>query len=287
IVSIVLNRQALDVIYKSFVLPCFSYGCVVFSNTTEYNLQRLQSAQYRAALAVTGAMCGSSFESILSDLGWSCIHDMFKQHRIVTYHTIIVRRKPDYLFGLIPTPTHPNSNYNLRSQSATGPQLSMPKCRLDMVKHSFFYRALSEWSSLPTDVLLTLKLPIFKKKIKKFVIVKYPVAEHHMNEIHYCRFQVGFSQLKNDLYKRKLISDPFCSCGAVETSEHFFFHCSLYNIECSLLFDEVLKLLSMASTISMPMLMLRDLQLSHDECNGIYYFVLRYIDAIKRFASSV
>ncbi|CAF1445819.1 unnamed protein product [Didymodactylos carnosus] len=43
------------------------------------NRQALDSAQYRAALAVTGAMCGSSSESILSDLGWSCIRDIFKQ----------------------------------------------------------------------------------------------------------------------------------------------------------------------------------------------------------------
>ncbi|CAF0973696.1 unnamed protein product [Didymodactylos carnosus] len=136
--SRMLNRQALDVIYKSFVLPCFSYGCVVFNSTTEYNLERFQSAQYGAALAVTGAVYGSSSESILSDLGWSCIRDIFKQRRIVTYHTIIVRQKPDYLFGLIPTPTHPNLNYNLRSQSATGPQLSISKCRLEWLNIHFF-----------------------------------------------------------------------------------------------------------------------------------------------------
>ena len=44
------------------------------------------------------------------------------------------------------------------------------------------------------------------------------------------RLRTGCSSLKYDLYSKNSIGSPLCDCrcGAIETTEHFFFKCHLY-----------------------------------------------------------
>ncbi|CAF1449631.1 unnamed protein product, partial [Didymodactylos carnosus] len=76
-----LSRQALDkLVYKSFVLNLFTYASAVYGNTSDRNLDRLESAQYKAARAVSGAMMHSSKERVFRDLGWEPLRVVFKRH---------------------------------------------------------------------------------------------------------------------------------------------------------------------------------------------------------------
>ena len=67
--STVLPRQSLITIYKSFLRPHLDYGDVICNQPLNESLSnRIESVQYKAALAITGAIQGSSQKKIISGI---------------------------------------------------------------------------------------------------------------------------------------------------------------------------------------------------------------------------
>ena len=65
-----LPIEALLTIYKSFIRPYFDYDDVIYDQS--YNdlfHTKLESYQYKAALAMTGAIKGTSTEKFYQELG--------------------------------------------------------------------------------------------------------------------------------------------------------------------------------------------------------------------------
>ena len=68
--SINLSRNVLLTIYKSFIRPHLDYGDILYDNPNNENFQsKLEKAQYRACLAITGAIKGTSRERLSNELG--------------------------------------------------------------------------------------------------------------------------------------------------------------------------------------------------------------------------
>ena len=66
----VLPIEALLTFYKSFLRPHFDYGNVIFDQSYNDSFHaKLESYQYKAALAMTGAIKGSSTEKLYQELG--------------------------------------------------------------------------------------------------------------------------------------------------------------------------------------------------------------------------
>ena len=56
--------------YKSFVRPRLDYGDVLYDQPNNENLyQKIESVQYNAALAITGAIKGTSQMKVYNELG--------------------------------------------------------------------------------------------------------------------------------------------------------------------------------------------------------------------------
>ena len=65
-----LPRQALITIYKAFVRPHRDYGDVLYDKVFNNSFHaRMESIQYNACLAITGAIGGTSKETIYEKLG--------------------------------------------------------------------------------------------------------------------------------------------------------------------------------------------------------------------------
>ena len=65
-----LPRQSLVTVYKAFIRPHLDYGDIIYDQT--YNdpfHQKMESIQYNAALAITGAIRGNSREKLYQELG--------------------------------------------------------------------------------------------------------------------------------------------------------------------------------------------------------------------------
>ena len=67
--QIVLPREALLTIYKSFIRLHFDYGDVIYQSYSDSFHAKLEFYQYKAALAMTGANKGPSTERLYQELG--------------------------------------------------------------------------------------------------------------------------------------------------------------------------------------------------------------------------
>ena len=65
-----MPRLPLLTIYKSFIRPHLDYGDIIYDQAYNASFhQKLDSIQYNAALAITGAIRGTSKEKLYDELG--------------------------------------------------------------------------------------------------------------------------------------------------------------------------------------------------------------------------
>ena len=68
--------SSLLIIYKSFIRPHLDYGDIVYDQPNNSSLsEKIESLQYNAALAITGAIKGSSKEKLDQELGFESLKD--------------------------------------------------------------------------------------------------------------------------------------------------------------------------------------------------------------------
>ena len=72
-----VSRDVLDQMYKLYVRPHLDYSDIFIINTTltlnSILLKKLESTQYSAALAVSGAWHGTSRQKLYDELGWESL----------------------------------------------------------------------------------------------------------------------------------------------------------------------------------------------------------------------
>ena len=72
-----LPTSSLLIIYKSFIRPHLDYGDIIYDQLYNASLQKkLESIQYNAAVAITGAIRETSKEKLFEELGLDSL-----QHR--------------------------------------------------------------------------------------------------------------------------------------------------------------------------------------------------------------
>ena len=75
--SVNLPRYALLTIYKSFIRPHLDYGDSLSDNPNNEKFQsKLEKVQYRACLAITSAIKGTSRERLYNELG---LHSLIRR----------------------------------------------------------------------------------------------------------------------------------------------------------------------------------------------------------------
>ena len=74
--NLLLPRSSLLTIYKCFIRPHLDYGDVICDQPTLSSLaNKVESVQYNAAVAITGAMRGTSKEKLYQELGFESLKD--------------------------------------------------------------------------------------------------------------------------------------------------------------------------------------------------------------------
>ena len=66
----ILPRQSLITIYKSFIRPHLDYSDIIYDRAFNESFHKnLESIQYNAAIAITGAIRGTSSEELFQEIG--------------------------------------------------------------------------------------------------------------------------------------------------------------------------------------------------------------------------
>ena len=98
-----LPRTALKTIYKAFVRPDLDYGDIRYDQAFYLSFhQKLESIQYRARLAVTGAIRSTSREKIYQELGLESLQSRRWYRKLAMFYKIYKNKSSFNLFIAIP-----------------------------------------------------------------------------------------------------------------------------------------------------------------------------------------
>ena len=221
-----LPRSALLIIYKSFIRPRLDYGDIVYDQPNNSSLsEKIESLQYNAALATTGAIKGSSKEKLYQKLRSESLKDRRWMRKLCCLYKIMSSKRPSYLYDILPP-----LQRSQRNQGFFQPLL----CRTEIFKNSFLPYTINEWNKLDSDIRKIDSYVGFRKKLLSFIkptknktfSIYDPFGIKLLN-----RLRVDFSHLNEHKFRHNFADtlNPLCSCSLeTETTDHFFLRCRNY-----------------------------------------------------------
>ena len=117
----------------------------------EYN-----EGQYNAALAITGAIKGTSQLKIYNELGLESLKFRRWFRRLCVFYKIEITQTPKYLYELLPTESHTFITRNIEN-------VETYYCSTNLFKYSFFPYVKVEWNKLDTNLRYTKSFLKFRK----------------------------------------------------------------------------------------------------------------------------
>ena len=160
----ILPRSPLLTIYKSFIRPHLDYGDIIYDQAYNASFhQKLDSIQYNAALAITGAIRGTSKEKLYDELGLETLEKRRWYRKLCCFFKIFRYKCPKYLFNIIPTSV---STCNTRNTN----NISLVKVKHNFFQNSFFPSAVIQWDKLELNIRNSESLNIFKKTLLNFIL---------------------------------------------------------------------------------------------------------------------
>ena len=235
----ILPRWLLVTIYKSFTRPHLDYGDIIFDQAFTKSFHNLESIQYNASLAITGAKRGTSKEKLYQELGFESLEQRCWFRKLCTFYKIYKNQSPSYHYNLKPLQT---SSCISRSSN----NIPCFHFKHNFFKNSFFTSAIIEWNNLDTSINNSKSLSTFKKSILQFIRPSPCITYNCFNNkgIKYItRLRLGLSHLHDHKFKHGFLDslNPICSCGLdVEITCHYLLHCPNFTDERSILLNIVL-----------------------------------------------
>ena len=219
-----LPRKSLVTISKAFLRPLIDYGDIIYDQPqNESFCEKIEAVQYKATLAITGTIQGTSCDKIYQGLGLESLKSRRWYKRLGCMFEIMNEKTPNYLINLIPKyePTIRTRNNSMPSY----------KCRTNCFKHSFFPSALNDWFNLDSNIRNSESVTLFKCRLLSFI---RPVQ----NSIHnifdpkglnfLTRLHLGLSHLNAHRFRHNFQDclNPLCSCSLeAEDTSHYLLHC--------------------------------------------------------------
>ena len=103
-------------IYKSFPRSHLDYGDAIYDHAFNESFQnKLESVQCNAALAITGAIRGSSREKFYQELGLEPLKSRRWYRKLDLFFKLKRNKYPSYLFDMIPITTSPYLMLNMNT----------------------------------------------------------------------------------------------------------------------------------------------------------------------------
>ena len=141
-----VTRDVLDQMYKLYVRPHLDYGDVLYHQyDPHFSLSlttMLESVQYSAALAVTGAWRGTNTDKICEELGWESLYHRRYYRRMTLFYKIVNECTPEYLRA--PINLARVKPYSFRNSNVLEPINS----RTNRFASSFYPCCVREWNNL-------------------------------------------------------------------------------------------------------------------------------------------
>ena len=285
-----LPRKSLIVIYKSFIRPLIDYGDIIYDQPqNEAFCEKLETLQYQAALAITGAIQGTSRDKIYHELGLESLKSRRWYKRLTCMYKIMKKEAPNYLINLIP-----KSQHAIRTRNNHIPTYH---CRTDCFKYSFFPSTLNDWFKLEESIRDSESISVFKNKLLSLI---RPVGKDIFNILDpngikfLTRLRLGLSHLNEHRFRHnfKECVNPLCSCSLeVEDTLHYLLHCHHFELFRVDLMNSVNtisdKFDSLSQNDKKDVLLYGDPYLDGNKNKLILEATITYIKRSERFSGSL
>ena len=283
--SLYLPRKRLLSIYKSFVRPHLDYGDVIYDRPhNETFCNQIESVQYNAALAITGAIKGTSRDRLYQELGLESLKDRRWYRRLVYFYKIAFDNSPEYIRLILPSRQQSHARKDL-FRSFT--------CHTDYFKNSFFPYCVREWNELDPELRASTSISIFKKGLLKFIRPKPQPVYNIIDPIGLkllTRLRVNLSHLREHKFRHNFQDtlNPLCSCSLeIETTKHYLLHCSIYLGWRKTLFDNVTTMVGTLSNLTddqlINLLLYGDETFSDEQNTCILKNTINFLKSSQRF----
>ena len=141
--STLLPRQSLLTFYKSFIRPHLDYGDVIYDQPPNESLSnRTESVQYKTALAITGAIQGSSRKKLYQELGLEHLNQRWWIRRLSLFYKVFHTKVPKYIHNLIPS---------MRTSARQPNIFTSLYCRTEHFQNSSLPCVIKEWNKFDPD----------------------------------------------------------------------------------------------------------------------------------------
>ena len=101
----ILPRSSLLTIYKTFIRSQLDFADVIYDQACNSSFhEKLESIQYNACLAITGAIRGTSSEKLYQELGLESLKSRRWFRKLCHFYKILNEKSSSYLLDLIPNP---------------------------------------------------------------------------------------------------------------------------------------------------------------------------------------
>ena len=277
-----LDRNSLQTMYFSFVLPTMEYANVVWGGSPECNISKLEKIHTDGMRLITGATARSSTEKLYIETSWQTINERINNSTIVMIFKIKNNIAPQYLIDLFPGVNNENATRTLRNNENIT-LIGDRYLRLETFKNSFLPKAINLWNDLSISIRKIPTLELFKthlkKKMKESNILYF--YGQRWPSVHHARLRVGCSKLNFDLCKHlHVINYQTCSFGyKKEDAYHFFIKCPKFND----LRTDLYSSLSVYSHVSLPIILYGNPKLKTFQNKFIFDAVHQFITKSKRF----
>ena len=204
------------------------YGDIIYDQPqNESFCDKIESVQYKAALAITGEIQGTSRDKLNKELGLEPLKARRWHKRLCCIYKIMTEKAPNYLINLIP-----KCDPTIKTRNNSIPTFH---CRTDCFKYSFFPSTLNDWFSLDINIRNSESISLFKSRLLSFI---RPVQNNIYNIFDpeglkfLTRLRVGLSHLNAHRFHHNFQEclNPLCSCSLeIEDTTHYLLHCRYFS----------------------------------------------------------
>ena len=215
-------RHFLVTLYKTFIRPHLDYADIIYDKPNNMNIcNKIESLQYNAALAITGAIRGSSKEKLCQELGFECLSSRRWLRKLGLFYKIVVNKSPNYLYNYVLT-------IKQSYQNRSGDKSLHMYFRTEYFGNSFFPYAIKEWNNLSPEIRKSVSYEVFKNSLLKLIKPSpnslLSVSDSLRIKL-LTRLHLGLSHLREDKFNHNFQDtiNPLCSSSLEsESTSHFF-----------------------------------------------------------------
>ena len=285
-----LPRKYLLTIYKAFLRALIDYGDIIYDQPQiESFWDKIESVQYKAALAITGTMQGTSRGKLYQELALESLKSRRWYKPLSCIFKIMKKEAPNYLIKLIP-----RCEQTIRTRNNNIP---IYHCRTDRFKYSFFLSTLNEWFKLDDSIRNSESIQIFKSKLLSLIrLVQsniYSIFDEKGLKL-LTRLRLGLSNLNEHKFRHNFQDclNPLCSCSLeIDNTSHYLLHCHHFSNRRIDLMNNVNSIIpnfeSMNDNMKKDTLLYGDSRFDENKNKIILEATINYLTNSERFSQSI